>query len=89
MSIEKSINTILATGTKIVSFDYHGSRRNVLIGAKEIESNGAWGSQLNRAIRENKGEKYLIARVQNDPVRVKAFRLTEIENPSAALANGM
>lgn len=83
-NIEKAIESILKGGTRIVSFDYDGKRRNVLIGANEIEAQGPWGEQLNRAIRVNKGRKFLVARVQNDPVQIKAFALDKILNPSFA-----
>lgn len=86
MAIEQAIQSILDQGTKIVSFDYHGKRRNVLIGANEISAQGPWGDQLNRAIRVHRGRKYLVARVQNDVVPIKAFPLDLIENPSPALA---
>lgn len=86
-NIENAINNILKAGTKIVSFDYDGKRRNVLIGAKEVENQGPWGVQLNRAIRENKGRKFLVARVQNEGAEtIKAFALDKIENPCGVLA---
>jgi hypothetical protein len=83
-NLEQSILNILRRGTKIVSFDYNGKARNVLIGAKEIEKQGTWGEQLNRAIRVHGGVKYLVARVQNEgpTPTIKAFQLDLIENPS-------
>jgi hypothetical protein len=85
--IEKQINKILEGGTKIVSFDYAGKRRNVLVGASDCAYQGPWGNQENRAIRSNGGKLYLVARVNNDKAAaIKCFDLDKIENPSPALA---
>lgn len=89
MNIENSINSILARGTQIVSFNYHGKERNVLIGDNRVLGQPTWGTQVNRAIREYKGEKYLVALEANvGPTtkdrQFKCFKLSEISNPSFA-----
>ena len=86
-NIEAKIQSILKTGTKFASFRYHGKIRNVLIGQAEAANDGPWGVQRDRAIRENGGQKYLIARpINDDSAPFKAFKLSEIENPSPILA---
>ena len=85
-NIEQKIKEILARGTRIVSFDYNGKRRNVLVGDKGAAFQGQWGVQKDRAIRENGSRKYLIARPMNDNTApFKAFALDKIENPSPIL----
>lgn len=85
--IEQAIDKILASGTRCASFTYNGKRRNVLIGAKVIqEGTPLWGVQVNRAIREHNGKRYLVAKVQNDEsATIKCFELSKIENPCAIL----
>jgi len=85
--IENKINQILKRGTRVVSFDYHGKRRNVLVGASQIANDGVWGVQENRAIRKHNGKSYLVGIVNNDhAATVKCFALDKISNPSAVLA---
>jgi len=38
--IEAQINKIIRGGTKIVSFDYSGKRRNVLVGTNDCTGQG-------------------------------------------------
>lgn len=80
-TLEKTITNLLARGTAIASFDYNGSARNVVIGAKASSGNDrVWGVMNNRAIIEHRGRKYLSARVNNDIGYVKAFSLDKISN---------
>ena len=85
--IEKAIEKILASGTRCASFTYNEKRRNVLIGANVIQEGiPAWGVQVNRAIREHNGKRYLVAKVQNDEsAPIKCFELSKITEPSAIL----
>jgi hypothetical protein len=82
-SLEKKILRILDNGTKIVSFNYHGTVRNVLIGAQAIAGNGCtWGLQVNRGLRYFNGEVYLVA-IENYgrfDRQIKIYKLQEIEN---------
>jgi hypothetical protein len=82
-NIVKALDKILERGTKIVSFEYDGEARNVLIGANgAIEGNPVWGKQINRAIRAYKGALYLVGIDNNDGHTFKTFKLDKIENPS-------
>lgn len=81
-----ALNRILARGTRIVSFDYDGKARNVLVGSKRAaEGTPVWGSNLNRAIREHGGQRYLLAIDNNDDHTIKTFALDKIERPCALL----
>lgn len=82
-SINSAVNSILAFGTKIVSFDYEGKRRNVLIGSKVGLKNPPWGHVENRAMRSHNGRKYLVGLVNNEGRRTfKTFNVDKIKNPS-------
>ena len=79
--IETTIQNLLSRGTAIVSFDYNGSSRNVVVGANaSAGGNRVWGTKSKRAIIEHKGKRYLSARVNNDNGYVKAFALDKIKN---------
>ena len=84
--IEKAVNKILNSGTKIVSFDYDGKRRNALIGSSASLQPPVWGHVENRAIRSHGGRKYLVALVNNesDGRRFKTFNISKIKNASFA-----
>ena len=79
--LETTISNLLSRGTAIVSFDYNGASRNVILGANaSSDGERRWGKMENRSIVEHKGKKYLSARVNNDPLSVKAFALSKISN---------
>ena len=79
--LEQTITNLLSRGTAIVSFDYNGTSRNVILGAlASSEGDRRWGEMQNRSIVEHKGKKYLSARVNNDLLSVKAFALNKISN---------
>jgi hypothetical protein len=80
--IETAIENILKTGTKIVSFNYHGKPRNVLVGSNQALREPVWGRMLNRAIRSHLGVRYLVGLDNNDSRQFKTFKLSEIEAPS-------
>lgn len=83
--IEKALTEILEAGTRIVSFEYHGKTRNVLVGSNQALAAPVWGKVENRAIREHRGQKYLVGLVANEgPRQFKTFKLNEIENLSCA-----
>jgi hypothetical protein len=80
-NIEQTITNLLSRGTAIVSFDYNGSSRNVVLGAlASSQGERRWGEMQNRSIIKHKGKKYLSARVNNDLMSVKAFALDKISN---------
>jgi len=88
-TLRQSIDNILKTGTKIVSFNYDGINRNVLVGSLEASTGDpVWGEQINRAIRVHKGKEYLVALCNNDQDNgigdrpIKAFELSKISSPS-------
>lgn len=86
MNIRNRIEKLLARGTHIAGFTYHGKPRNVIIGAN-IPTAGignGWGARANRAIRTHKGREFLICRVNNEEnaYSIKCFDLAQIVNPS-------
>lgn len=86
-NIESALNEIVAGGTKIVSFNYDGETRNVLVGANVCASGDpVWGVQVNRALRVHGNRKYLIGLENNrgDNRPIKAFALDKIQNFSIA-----
>ena len=83
--LRQSIEKVLEKGTRIMSFDYDGKRRNVLVGSTHIElGSPIWGEQVNRAIRTHKGKEFLIAECNNEGANrpIKAFELSKISAPS-------
>lgn len=84
--IENAVEKILKKGTRVVSFDYHGRRRNVIVGCSACQKQPTWGNQVNRGIREYRGRKYLVGKPMNDGTPYKVFLLDDIENPSRWLA---
>lgn len=82
--IAQAIDVILAQGTQIVSFDYDGKRRNVLVGSNEGLKKPAWGRVVNRAMRQQGNKNYLVGRVQNEGEGkvYKTFSFAKIRNPS-------
>jgi len=79
----KTLNKMLDKGTKIVSFDYDGERRNVLVGANgAILGQPTWGKQINRALRIHRGSTYLVGIDNNDQHIFKTFNVNKIVNPS-------
>jgi len=82
-NIVNALNKILDKGTKIVSFDYDGQLRNILVGANTaVKGDPVWGVQVNRAIRTHKGNFYLVGIDNNDNHCFKAFNVKGIQNPS-------
>ena len=82
-NMNKAVNDILAFGTKIVSFDYDGKRRNVLIGSNIGSRIPPWGKVESRAVRVHGGRKYLVGIVNNEGKRIpKTFAMDKIQNPS-------
>ena len=80
-NLEQKITDLLSRGTAIVSFDYNGASRNVILGAlASSEGERRWGQMKNRSIVTHKGKKYLSARVNNDLLSMKAFALDKISN---------
>lgn len=82
-SVIAAINAALCKGTRILAFEYHGKTRNVLVGAKWMESPVRWGVKVNRALIQHNGETYLHAQVHNEsgsPKIAKIFNVKEIEN---------
>lgn len=83
-TIAKGLEKIMSKGTRIVSFDYDGERRNVLVGANgTMLGHPTWGEQLNRAVRFHKGTLYLVGLVNNEgPRGYKTFKFAKIRNAS-------
>lgn len=83
--MENAVSKLLNYGTRIVSFDYDGKRRNVLIGSSASMKPPVWGHVENPAIRSHSGRKYLVGLVNNEGSRkFKTFNLSKIRNPSFA-----
>ena len=75
-SLVKKIAAIESLGTRVASFDYNGKRRNVIIGAANIQ-----GGEYRSLAKSTRGNWYMVPRVMNDPEgTVKAFRLDRISN---------
>ena len=75
-SLIKKIAAIEALGTRVASFDYNGKRRNVIIGAANIQ-----GSEYRSLAKSTHGDWFIVPRVMNDPdATIKAFRLDRISN---------
>ena len=87
-SIRQLIEGVLPLGTRIVSFEYNGKARNVVVGVNAaIQGDPTWGTQVNRAIRKSdSGREYLVGLVRNEenPQQIKAFALDKIKNLSLA-----
>lgn len=82
-SVIAAINEALTKGTRILAFEYHGVTRNVLVGAKWMESPVRWGQKINRALIQHNGETYLHAQVHNEsgsPKIAKIFNVKDIIN---------
>ena len=74
-SLIKKIAAIEKMGTRVASFDYNGERRNVIIGAANIQ-----GGEYRSLAQSKAGDWYIVPRVMNDSKKVKAFRLDKISN---------
>jgi hypothetical protein len=82
-TIENRINDILAFGTKIVSFDYDGKRRNVLVGSKVGLDSPRWGHVVSRGVRRHGNRHYIVGLVNNEGQRnYKTFAVDKVLNPS-------
>lgn len=80
-----AVNRIVAKGTRIVSFNYSGKPRNVLIGSNRALGQPRWGKVVNRGLREYRGKLYAVGYVNNESKRTfKTFALDKIEDPSFA-----
>jgi hypothetical protein len=85
----RAASQILRRGTRIVSFDYDGQRRNVLVGSCGAMATPRWGRAQNRAIRTHGDRTYLVGLVANEGQarnerRFKTFNVEKIRNPSFA-----
>lgn len=82
--IVEAADRIVQGGTKIVSFLYAGKVRNVLVGSNAALGRPRWGRMVNRAIRQYRGNDYLVGLVNNEgaPRTFKTFRVDKIEEPS-------
>ena len=74
-SLVKKIAAIEKLGTRVASFDYNGKRRNVIIGAANLQ-----GGKYRSLAQSKAGDWYIVPRVMNDSEKVKAFRLDKISN---------
>lgn len=74
-SLVKKIRAIEKLGTRVASFTYHGKKRNVIVGASTV--NGPEGRSL---AKSRDGNYYLVPRVMNDAISVKAFSLDKISD---------
>jgi len=75
----------LKKGAQIVSFDFRGKRRNVVVGSDKAYFN-AWGAvRIGNVFRNRSGKIYMSALVNNEGRRrIRFFDVSEIENPSFA-----
>jgi len=78
--ILESVDGILKRGTSFAGFDYHGKRRNVLVGAESCDGYLPWGEYVNRAIVKHNGKFYLCAVEMTDGQMIKNFELSKISN---------
>ena len=86
--LKNIIEKIIATkGAAIVSFDYHGKKRNGLIGfdsKKKGLGPRVWGSHVSSAIVEHEGKLFLSVQTNNEETEsghaFKSFDLSKIEN---------
>ena len=86
-AIINAVDAILSKGTRVVSFVYGNKVRNVLVGANAAaEGTPRWGETLNRALRVNGRDLFLVGIDNNDGHTIKTFNILKIENPCAALA---
>ena len=81
-SIESVTEAIASKGTRIVSFDYDGKSRNVLLGAMAADDYPAYGQKVNPILTVHQGKKYIAGVDNNDGRQVKVFSVDKIRNPS-------
>ena len=80
--IIKQLRKIEKLGTRVVSFDYHGKPRNVLVGRKDVQACPQRALALSRDIHYNRGTSTICLRGvdQNDGHKVKNFKVEDIHN---------